>query len=390
MDLDSIDHITDSERGVLVGVAPVLAADAAVARAMMPGNDGIWGASDEYLMDTSVSLLSQDHSSPDLSSSCGYFGAIDDMHSTSQEDPDAYMLTNSVLQSPYRFAVCDGRLQVPSVPDVALTADQNDPGPHNTTEDVAEHVGGWHSPMPIPDVTLNEARDYLSATAPTVEQILIETHPLYPALKATIERVRCTLLGVPYPGAATPIDSEIARLLQNQAVHTDIEVTANEVTTFMLRAIGVYRALLFSLIQSQAGTCAQWAAARARLQTGLASPGTLALPAPPTPPESVESSDDSVETHHKPGRYSGRSSRDWPARARSNPYRKRRSTLPEQATAHLKRWLFDHTDKPYPDDDEKDELILATGLNVSQINNWFINARRRMLPNSTRHSPASG
>ncbi|EDQ86610.1 uncharacterized protein MONBRDRAFT_27982 [Monosiga brevicollis MX1] len=45
----------------------------------------------------------------------------------------------------------------------------------------------------------------------------------------------------------------------------------------------------------------------------------------------------------------------------------------------LKEWLFAHTDRPYPTDQDKTELMQQTGLDLMQINNWFINARRRLL-----------
>ena len=60
-------------------------------------------------------------------------------------------------------------------------------------------------------------------------------------------------------------------------------------------------------------------------------------------------------------------------------YNKKSSKLPEKATAVLKKWLFDHSTKPYPDEDEKQQLCLLTGLSLTQLNNWFINARRRIL-----------
>ena len=46
-------------------------------------------------------------------------------------------------------------------------------------------------------------------------------------------------------------------------------------------------------------------------------------------------------------------------------------------------WLKEHQDKPYPNDDEKDMLIRRTKLTMSQINYWFTNARRRILPKWT-------
>ena len=43
-------------------------------------------------------------------------------------------------------------------------------------------------------------------------------------------------------------------------------------------------------------------------------------------------------------------------------------------------WLRGHKDNPYPNDDEKAMLIKQTGLSINQINYWFTNARRRILP----------
>ena len=43
-------------------------------------------------------------------------------------------------------------------------------------------------------------------------------------------------------------------------------------------------------------------------------------------------------------------------------------------------WLREHEDNPYPNDDEKEMLIRRTKLTINQINYWFTNARRRILP----------
>lgn len=44
----------------------------------------------------------------------------------------------------------------------------------------------------------------------------------------------------------------------------------------------------------------------------------------------------------------------------------------------LKRWLYDHIENPYPSQLDKDKLCEKTGLNPKQIQNWFINARKRI------------
>lgn len=43
----------------------------------------------------------------------------------------------------------------------------------------------------------------------------------------------------------------------------------------------------------------------------------------------------------------------------------------------LKAWLSTHSHRPYPNDDERENLQRQTGLNKTQIANWLANARRR-------------
>jgi len=51
-----------------------------------------------------------------------------------------------------------------------------------------------------------------------------------------------------------------------------------------------------------------------------------------------------------------------------------------KAVALMTDWLRQHQDNPYPNDDEKESLIASTRLTMNQINYWFTNARRRILP----------
>ena len=53
--------------------------------------------------------------------------------------------------------------------------------------------------------------------------------------------------------------------------------------------------------------------------------------------------------------------------------------LPKESIAVMKAWLYAHVDNPYPTQADKDLMSEETGLTVKQINNWFINARRRYL-----------
>ncbi|KAJ8916574.1 hypothetical protein NQ315_000218 [Exocentrus adspersus] len=86
--------------------------------------------------------------------------------------------------------------------------------------------------------------------------------------------------------------------------------------------------------------------------------------------------------------------------AELNPILTKRPHLPTKAKNHLKRWLFRHTDvsfkpfvesfclrndlqHPYPTDLEKQTLMQETNLSLLQVENWFINARRRILQDLT-------
>jgi hypothetical protein len=59
--------------------------------------------------------------------------------------------------------------------------------------------------------------------------------------------------------------------------------------------------------------------------------------------------------------------------------KRRRGNLPKAVTAILRDWLSRHKKHPYPTEEEKAALATETNLNLNQISNWFINARRRIL-----------
>ncbi|KAF4463244.1 PTH12 [Fusarium albosuccineum] len=71
-----------------------------------------------------------------------------------------------------------------------------------------------------------------------------------------------------------------------------------------------------------------------------------------------------------------------------NKQRKRRGNLPKETTDKLRAWFVAHLSHPYPTEDEKQELMRQTGLQMNQISNWFINARRRQLPTMINNARA--
>ncbi|XP_078157958.1 homeobox protein knotted-1-like 5 isoform X2 [Carex rostrata] len=58
--------------------------------------------------------------------------------------------------------------------------------------------------------------------------------------------------------------------------------------------------------------------------------------------------------------------------------RKRRAgKLPGDTASLLKSWWQSHSKWPYPTEEDKARLVQETGLQLKQINNWFINQRKR-------------
>ncbi|KAJ3215850.1 hypothetical protein HDU67_010270 [Dinochytrium kinnereticum] len=70
------------------------------------------------------------------------------------------------------------------------------------------------------------------------------------------------------------------------------------------------------------------------------------------------------------------------SRGRRNSSGNRNKSRPNHrpdVTASLFSWLMENQQDPYPSEEVKKSLAAATGLRMNQINDWFINARRRYL-----------
>ncbi|KIJ60285.1 hypothetical protein HYDPIDRAFT_32405 [Hydnomerulius pinastri MD-312] len=101
-------------------------------------------------------------------------------------------------------------------------------------------------------------------------------------------------------------------------------------------------------------------------------------PAQPPPPAAAAA----------PSSPSSRSPQTVPSSTLVDRPTRKRGKLPKETTDYLKAWLHRHSDHPYPSEEEKKQLCHATGLSMSQVSNWMINARRRIL--APAHRAASG
>ena len=59
--------------------------------------------------------------------------------------------------------------------------------------------------------------------------------------------------------------------------------------------------------------------------------------------------------------------------------RKKRSNFPKRVQKMLRRWMQEHEDCPYPTEDEKVSLANECDITKKQLEDWFVNARRRRM-----------
>ena len=59
--------------------------------------------------------------------------------------------------------------------------------------------------------------------------------------------------------------------------------------------------------------------------------------------------------------------------------RGKNSKIAVECTSIMQKWLLEHFHDPYPSQACKQEMAHEAGLTISQVNNWFINARERVI-----------
>jgi hypothetical protein len=71
--------------------------------------------------------------------------------------------------------------------------------------------------------------------------------------------------------------------------------------------------------------------------------------------------------------------RERDSKEESKNKRRKRGSLNNDQRAVLTSWLEAHINNPYPTENEKLELIKVTTLERVQIENWFVNTRKRRV-----------
>ncbi|KAG0496549.1 hypothetical protein HPP92_001240 [Vanilla planifolia] len=235
----------------------------------------------------------------------------------------------------------------------------------------------------------------------------IESHPRYPSLLSAY--IECRKVGAP-PEMAMQFDEIVRERSVVGGGGGPVEIGADpELDEFMdsyYQVLVKYKAELskpfddavsfLSSIESQlsnlckASVSASSSTSSAASNTATAAVGAVALPSD----EALGSSDeepsyddgDAPESHNSGSRipdqelkemllkkYSG-----YLSKLRKEFTKKRKKgKLPREARSMLLDWWNSHYKWPYPTEDEKAKLAELTSLDQKQINNWFINQRKR-------------
>lgn len=242
-------------------------------------------------------------------------------------------------------------------------------------------------------------------------------HPLFPLLALLLEKCEEATRGeVDTRVVLSSLESDVKAFIQQERDGNKMLMTDNtEVDGLMLKALQVLRIHLLELEKVQElcrDFCKRYIAClRGKLHSenllrtegegstvdgdegGYESNGSNGSSNPTYSLEAVASSYNSrrEESSHQPSSYHSKMSyaqsspssgdeEDDAIGANANPTVKtKRGVLPRKATAVLRSWLFQHLVHPYPTEDEKRQLATQTKLTLLQVNNWFINARRRIL-----------
>ncbi|XP_048104642.1 homeobox protein Meis1a isoform X2 [Alosa alosa] len=202
-------------------------------------------------------------------------------------------------------------------------------------------------------------------------------HPLFPLLALVFEK--CEL------ATCTPRESGVAGgdVCSSESFNEDITVFAKQIRSekpyfssnpeldnLMIQAIQVLRFHLLELEKM----------AWAREQEDCGSVRSSGTPGPCSGGQASHSGDNSSEQGDcLDNSVASPSTGDDDDLDRDRRNNKKRGIFPKVATNIMRAWLFQHLTHPYPSEEQKKQLAQDTGLTILQVNNWFINARRRIV-----------
>ncbi|XP_059008889.1 homeobox protein Meis3 isoform X3 [Mustela lutreola] len=209
-------------------------------------------------------------------------------------------------------------------------------------------------------------------------------HPLFPLLALVFEKCELatcsprdgagTGLGTPPGGDVCSSDSfneDIAAFAKQ--VHSERPLFSSnpELDNLMIQAIQVLRFHLLELEKNNMWIRDHEDSGSVHLGTPGPSSGGLASQSGDNSSDQGDGLDTSVASPS-----SGGEDEELDQERRRN---KKRGIFPKVATNIMRAWLFQHLSHPYPSEEQKKQLAQDTGLTILQVNNWFINARRRIV-----------
>ncbi|XP_038206922.1 homeobox protein homothorax [Zerene cesonia] len=243
-------------------------------------------------------------------------------------------------------------------------------------------------------------------------------HPLFPLLALIFEKCELATCTPRDPGVAggdvcssESFNEDIAVFSKQIRQEKPYYIADPEVDSLMVQAIQVLRFHLLELEKRPPSSSLSYGA----VNDDVRSPGSGGTPGPLSqpPPQTLDATDPDAMGKWCPSRREWSSPPDVARRVYSSVFlgspgeypgdasnasigsgegtgeedddtngkknQKKRGIFPKVATNILRAWLFQHLTHPYPSEDQKKQLAQDTGLTILQVNNWFINARRRIV-----------
>ncbi|XP_041132167.1 homeobox protein Meis2-like isoform X5 [Polyodon spathula] len=265
----------------------------------------------------------------------------------------------------------------------------------------ASMYGDPHAPRPLPQVHhLNHgpplhASQHYGAHAPhanvmptsmgtAINDVLkrdkdsIYGHPLFPLLALVFEKCELATCTPREPGVAggdvcssDSFNEDIAVFAKQVRAEKPLFSSNPELDNLMIQAIQVLRFHLLELEKNPAS----W-----RDHDDATSTHSAGTPGPSSGGHASQSGDNSSEQGDgldNSVASPGTGDEDDPDKDKKR--QKKRGIFPKVATNIMRAWLFQHLTHPYPSEEQKKQLAQDTGLTILQVNNWFINARRRIV-----------